>query len=365
MFGDRPITPTQALGASSFEKLANLDLLIDPLRLLTQDVEHVEIDSQPIPPAQAFALMEAAGENPQESWSCCGLASGKWLCIDRVTKNISKVDVAAVVLPQLHTQLISWWLMHAWRFVELGTACSHSLKSWNINVASILARSIIEEVGCLFDEAKEIAEKWSDFKQRHADATEIRNSLAQQLASYKSAHRGLDVLKTSEAKNVMTYVDKLEKGSGLDGLRSHYYTWLSNGAHPAVGSRVAYLGPILTNPNEVVRFLRNSRGPRGVGDPTDGSGMGYAIAQLAADALIDVGEVGCALLWQSLRLVDDFGLTTKAYRFTDYLYWRKLRHLSSERNCPCGCGKWTSNQHSWRKPAPAISAVPGNRGIVE
>ena len=61
-------------------------------------------------------------------------------------------------------QLVSWWLMHAWRSVELVTNCARNLDEWNLNVAAILARSLIEEIGCLLYEAKIISACWSRLK---------------------------------------------------------------------------------------------------------------------------------------------------------------------------------------------------------
>jgi hypothetical protein len=361
--GDKDISPEEALGTACVGKLANFDALIEPLRRLTDDVVHAEIVNLPITNIQVSALMKSIQDDPQEHWRCTGMASGRLLCVGNVSKNVSYSDtVAAVVLPPLHTQLISWWLMHAWRFVEVATACSRSLIAWDLHVAAILARAIIEEVGCLLYEAKAISEIWSNFKQRPAgDPAGIRNGLNPLLTDFLVGQRGVKELGTSEAINVMTYVDKLEKESGLKGLRDHNYAWLSNIAHPAVGSRIAYIGPILSYPFNAMSLRRVTKQPRDVdAKGNDGTEQpGYFLARMAADTLVTVGEIGCLLLTQSLRLVDDFGLTTKAYRFTDQPYWRKLRHLSSQRECPCGCGKWKGNQHQWGKPTPPISAVAG------
>ncbi|ORA15586.1 hypothetical protein [Mycobacterium asiaticum] len=364
MLRDKDISPEEALGAGRAEKLRNLDALIEPLRRLTDDAVHVEINTQPITKIQVSALMESIQGDPQQHWRCSDMASGKLSCVGNVSKNVSYSDsdtVAAVVLPSLHTQLISWWLNHAWRFVEVATACSRSLIEWDLHVAAILARAIIEEVACLLYEAKAISEIWSNFKQRPArDPAGIRNALNPLLIDFLTGHRGMKELGTADAINVMTYVDKLEKESGLEGLRDHYYAWLSNIAHPAVGSRIAYIGPIRSYPFNAMSLRRITKKPKAV-DKSDGEteGRGYPLASMAADTLVTVGEMGCLLLTQSLRLVDDFGLTTKAYRFTDQPYWRKLRHLSSQRECPCGCGKWKGNQHQWGKPTPPISAVAG------
>jgi hypothetical protein len=333
--------------------------LIDPIRQLTDNAEFIEMESHRLSPLQFSGLMKSYVSNPDERWAGIQLTDGTYLCVDQVSRHVSDDNSAqAVLFPQLHMQLLSWWLMHAWRSVELVTSCARNLDEWNLNVAAILARSVIEEIGCLLYEAKIISECWSRLKLLPPvdRPLTVRKALHPILVRFKIGNRGLGLGEGVEATSVLTYVEKLQKQSGLEHLREQY-DWLSNAAHPAIGSRIAYMGPPLIHHSGAVDEWRLSRRPvtvQGRGDDLE-----FMLAHIAIDACTSVTPIAVALLWQSLRFVDDFGLTTRAYRLTDRSYWRKLRPRNSEPQCPCGCGRSNRSQHEWGCDAPSIN-VPGN-----
>jgi hypothetical protein len=351
---ERYISTRDALGPARVERLFALGPAIDPIRRLTENAEFIEMGSQRISKLQLSRLMRSYASNPEENWAAIGLTDGTYLCVDDVSRNVKDENsVEAVLFPQLHMNLVSWWLMHAWRTVELVTSCARNLDEWNLNVAAILARSLIEEVGCLLYEAKIISACWSQLK--HLPALDrpfnVRKELHPILLRFRFANRGLEIGAEVEATSVLTYVDKLQKASGLTGLREQY-NWLSNAAHPAIGSRIAYMGPPAIHDSGAVDQWRLSRKPATFqGRSAD---MEFKLAHIASDASTDVAPLGAEILWQSLRFVDDFGLTTKAYRFTDRKYWRKLRPRSSQPQCPCGCGRTSRSQHRWGTDAPSI-----------
>ena len=347
------------------KNLGELEALIDSLRSLVDGVSHVEVEPTAITDLQFSRLIKDCRENPDERWDCIGLggdAIGKWLCVPEVPKSANNRLQAAILLSPLHMQLVSWWLTHAWRFVELSAECSKSLADWNLHVAAILARALIEEVGCLLYEARAISECWTVIKQRTSpDAATVRNALFPLLSRFRTDSRELEGL-GGTATNVMTYVDKLIKQSGLADLRAQY-NWLSNAAHPAIGSRFAYHSPPVVGAHGAATFWRVTKRPVSVADRTEG--LEYFLAHCSADALLNVAPIGSDVLWQSLRFVDDFGLTTKAYGLTDQAYWRKLRHRSVEIDCPCGCGKWTSSKHAWGRTGPVVEITREATGLNE
>ncbi len=172
------------------------------------------------------------------------------------------------------------------------------------------------------------------------------------LTQFRLGNRGLEILKGVEATSVMTYLDKLAKLPTLGSIKLHY-AWLSNAAHPAVGSRLVYLGQPMVHFSNAVSEQRLVRRPTSAGGR--GADLDFPVAHSIAETLITVTPIGAQLLWESLRIVDDFGLTTKTYRLTERQYWRKMRHRSSDLACPCGCGDWKRNEHKWGDASPVIS----------
>jgi hypothetical protein len=307
------------------ERLLGLGLLVEPLRQLTDPAQHVEMDAMVLSPLQFAALDRSRYAHPEEKWACIQFSNETYMCVDEVSRHVGGANnSAAVVFPPLHMHLVSWWLMHAWRHVELTKMCTLSLVDWNLNVAAILARSVIEGVGCLLFEAKAISDCWAKLKQLPAPNRPgaVYSQLHPLLVKFRLGSRELGLPGGVDATNVLTYVDKLKKQCGLQELREQY-NWLSNAAHPAIGSRIAYMGPTTGHVSGAVAQWDVLRRPASVqGQRKE---LQFTLAHIAADALISVAPIGCALLWQCLLIVDDFGLTSNAYRLTDRQYWRKLR----------------------------------------
>jgi hypothetical protein len=188
-----------------------------------------------------------------------------------------------------------------------------------------------------------------DVRNRAARVENVRNSLDRPFKEFAFASRKLsDAPDIVPAINVQTYVNKLARDSG--GNYVEQYAWLSNSAHPAVGSRIAYSGPFRKHVTGAVIRRRFTRRPRSVDD--NSKGLGYLVAQYAADSTVDVITYGLPLIWRSLELVDDFGLTTCAATLTNHKYWRNLKPVERNAQCPCGCGKFKRSRHQWRKPLP-------------
>lgn len=278
-------------------------------------------------------------------------------CIDDVPRLDEREVGEAIVYPVIHMQLLGWWLAHAWRFIDLAGTAIKSLDSWNVTTAAIAARALIEEVSCVLYEADEISKRWSEAKSLPAenrDAT-VGNLLHGKLLEFTYASRGLgDALGDTEpwsAPNVMTYIQKLVKRYGDEGL-GKFYVILSNAAHPAVYARLAYQSGLSTHETGAYSLRRVSRRPRAAGHSAD---HGFPIASAAAGATIEFGGEGWRLLYQALFMVDDFGLTTRSGLLTLYPYWRKLMPgRRSSDTCPCRCGKWRAAKHRWGQPAPEI-----------
>ena len=237
---DSYISTGDALGAKRIVELAALSPLVEALNRLIADAAFIDVDSNIIPPLKAVELQRAANQSADANWACIGFTDGTYLCVDEVRSTVARdKPVEAVLFPQLHMQLVSWWLLHAWRFTELVDGCLLNLNYWNLNTAAILSRALIEEVGCLLYETRTIHSNWSTAKSLPRDdrPLQVRRILHPLLLQFKLGSRGLDLPGIKPAINVLTYVQKLAKELGSASLEEDY-SWLSDAAHPAIGSRI-------------------------------------------------------------------------------------------------------------------------------
>jgi hypothetical protein len=359
---ERFLTPAEALGEDVVAALAELEDQVRQLDLLVANADLTEKLPHPMDSVALGALVKYVMEHLEEQWATAPTSDGRTICIDDVPRlDEREVGGEAIVYPVIHMQLLGWWLAHAWRFIDLVGTAIESLDSWNVTTAAIASRALIEEVSCVSYEANEISKRWSEAKSLPAENRDVAvgNSLHGKLLEFTYASRGLgDALGDPEpwsALNVLTYIDKLAKRYGDKGLRE-YYDILSNAAHPARYAKQAYQIRWSTHETGAYFLRRLSRRPRAAGLPAD---LEFPIASGAAGATIEFGGIGQGLLRLSLRIVDDFGLTTRSGLLTLYPYWRKLMPgRSSSDACPCGCGKWGAAKHRWGQPAPEIRLTP-------
>ena len=346
--------------ALGYRRAASIDQLysgLNELDALAGNAATVDMHLLPVSREKFEKLKLYTFRKPQESWLFArDDAKDIYICVDDASSGIDSSNVfAAIFFPELHTRLVSWWLVHAWRFMDLTDATLDGLREWRITISAVASRALIEEVGCLLYEAKQIAEGWRKAKSLPAKGRpqQVRDLLHPLLAQTAFGSRGVaEVRGLRPATNVQTYVDKLAKASGeMEFLR--WYAWLSNAAHPAVGSRIAYASQPLVHETDTVVRRRFTRRPTSIQGKTEG--LDFLIAHQSADATISAVKVGLPLLWKALEIVDDVGLTTHAATFTEQIYWRNLKPVRGNRWCPCGKGRWKSCQHDWGSPAPEIS----------
>ena len=191
---DKYLTPEEVLGAERLKRLGQLPRLIGPLDELTDGAVHIEANTNIVTPLQGARLERSGDITPETPWTYAKLNNGKYLFIDKVPPNLGDPNsFAALVIPPVHMGLISWWLMHAWRFVELAEDCLLSLGRWNINTGAALARTLVEEVGCMLYESRKIASQWSDVKALSAKEAPlaIYESLRPLLAKFRLGNRAL------------------------------------------------------------------------------------------------------------------------------------------------------------------------------
>jgi hypothetical protein len=356
---DFPEFVREALGAARIQRLADLEGRVGELHALTVDTDTTEIVLVPMTERTARTWQQLA-EGRGEDWVFIKTTDGQTvLAVDEPSDRAQDDPAAAVVFPEIHTRLVSWWLVHAWRTVDLFQDTLESLRRWRITSTAVTARALIEEAACFAYEATKLTDAWQTVKTNQTEGiarvSAVRAALSPELNQAGFGSRTKELSGKIQATNVLTYTQKLIKTTG-DARFGQWYDWLSDAAHPAFGARIALASPVLGHDSKAVMVrhyarsplvLKNSRGER--------TALENPIALYTADALVACGVVLCGLLNQTLATVDDFGLTTKAATFTRRTYWRDFKPVRGSRACPCGRGKWSMCPHSWNRPAPSLS----------
>ena len=358
---DWPKWVTETLGAKRTAALAQLADRVAGLRAMTVDESTVDVVLVPLK-GHAIKRWEMLGLQRHEDWVFIASADRTTiLAADEPSEEGMHDQAAAVIYPELHTRLVSWWLVHAWRGVDLVQDTLESLRRWRITSGAVTGRAVLEEAGSLVDEAIELAGAWSvskavptdKFKQPTAIRTELEPILlhAGFGSRLKVSHKKL------QATSVLTLVKKLAKMTE-DERFTDWYDWLSDAAHPAVGARIAFASPPLVHESGAVMVRWYARAPMTLEGGGQRELLEPTIALAVADALIAAGTVITDVLEQSLAVVDDMGLTTAAATLTRRVYWRNFSPVRGNRACPCGRGRASACRHYWGQPAPVMSIPP-------
>lgn len=305
--------------------------------------------------ARVWERMAAADD---DSWVFAA-GRGKTRAVDGPSSLGMRNPVGAVVFPPLHSQLVGWWLFHAWRSIDLLKAGLDASASGTTTIAAITSRALIEELGCLVTEVRLVQKAWEAAKL--ADVTPVRraelvtDALGPTMARMEAASRmSARLPKAPIATNVLTYVQKLDKLSKSSKF-SDWYDWLSDASHPAFGARLVYVTNPMRHASGATTIRFHSRSPLHlVGARGDRVEFTYDIDDRSRAALETCGSLLVEHLYAALKLVDDFGLTTTAPALTKRDYWRNLLPALSGDACPCGCGPWAKSLHAWGSPAPSV-----------
>lgn len=347
---------------ADFAELRRQIALLDEL---TRDayVEEVLVIPMAVAAARVWKRM---ADSDDDSWA--SYTGGGWtFAVDQCSRQGALNLAAAVVFPSVHSQLLGWWLFHAWRSIDLLKAGLDASANGATSVAAVTSRALIEELGCLVTEVRLVQKAWETAKLpalpllRRVEL--VRSELAPMLAKLLSASR-MSKANAPSATNVLTYVSKLDKLSKSTRF-TDWYDWLSDASHPALGARLVHV----TNPMRhesgavVLRFHSRSPlhllGPRG--ERTD---FTYDVESKARAALETCGSLLFVQLYAALKIVDDFGLTTSAPPMTERSYWRDLLPAPPGDECPCGCGPWAESLHAWGAKAPYVPAITADGSVI-
>lgn len=356
-----------ALGTERARELADLAVRVAALDALTVDASTIDVLLVPMKSRSSRALQEHTRRS-NETWVFVGSHDGTpLLAVDEPSEQGMRDPAGAVIYPELHTRLVSWWLVHAWRSVDLLEDTIENLWRWRITSGAVTARAVIEEAGSLAEEGCKLANGWTVAKASPADSLKrpqaVRDALAPALlhagfgSRMKISHQKL------QATNVLTLVQKLAKATA-DNRFLEWYDWLSDAAHPAFGARIAFASPPMVHVSNAVRIRSYARSPMSLIGGGEHQLLEPTVAFAVADATIAAGKVITDVLHQALSVVDDVGLTTEAATLTLRSYWRNFSPVRGNRPCPCGRGPSSTCRHRWGEPARTVT-IPRTQDTAE
>jgi hypothetical protein len=253
-----------ALGDTRIQELTTLARRVEDLQILAADADTVDILLVPLK-ERDVARWRAMAAQHGENWVYVASSDESIvLALDEPSEAGMRDHAAAVIYPELHTRLVSWWLVHAWRSIDLLEDTLGSLWRWRIASGAVTARAVIEEAGALVDEAQKLANAWSIGKATSADALKrpaaVREALAPVLLHAGMGSRLKGSNENLQATNVLTLVWKLTRTSGNPHF-SEWYDWLSDAAHPAFGARIAYASVPMVHGSGAVTVRAYARAP--------------------------------------------------------------------------------------------------------
>jgi len=157
---DWPKWVTEALGAQRTGALAQLADRLADLEAMTVDESIMDVVLVPLK-GHAAKRWEILSLQRREDWVFVASADGATiLAADEPSEEGMRDQAAAVIYPELHTRLVSWWLVHAWRGVDLLQDTLENLRQWRITSGAVTGRAVVEEAGSLVDEATKLAQAW-------------------------------------------------------------------------------------------------------------------------------------------------------------------------------------------------------------
>jgi len=279
-----------------------------------------------------------------------------------VGHRISAQHAASALYVEVHSRLVSWWLVNAWRTKQLASATWSLGDSDQIIAAAACARSLLETAAAFWVDSRKIGEIWRSIKADTATQgiklrhwQDMTTQIWQMMWGAKFDQKVPDLAKAYAAlprTNVLSLIEKFQRATSQPVQRD--YQWLCNAVHPSIGGMLAFSSPIMAHTTKACAFQFVA--PFGTHIESNGeidaeTTIQAAIASAATTAVTAMRET----LDASLRVVDDIALTTGAPKMASFEYWRKISQRSRSGICPCRSGRKAKNcLHDWSQEAPVI-----------
>jgi hypothetical protein len=265
---------------------------------------------------------------------------------------------------EVHSRLISWWLVNAWRSQQLANATWHLSDSRQLIPAAACARSLLETAASFWLEATNVRELWNQTKlecaTRPPDVNNwlrfrpLLNEIVWAGKFDKRAPELEQVYGRIKRQNVLTQIEKLARAT--DSQLQTDYQLLCNVVHPSVGGMLVFTTPILLHESHANIFQWVCGAGAYIQRSSGEVSRVTEIQEALARSTILAATVLERTLDEALKVVDDIGLTTKAPKMASFSYWRNLGKAHGRASCPCRSGLKSKHcLHRWTDPAPAIS----------
>jgi hypothetical protein len=258
--------------------------------------------------------------------------------------------------------------------------------------AAACARSLIETAASVWADTRKLCDIWSEVKTDYAThgpniayRDNLMTEINKMLWGSKFDDRVPDLQKIYgklQRTNVLTQIGKLARATEYPLHRD--YQWLCNAVHPSVGGLLAFAAPMMGHETgthafqwvceaptwfKTIKLSRDKRHmlwdtaslqkTKGVKDFVSAASGSEFRETTIQEALVRVAILAVEVLEKSLddslKLIDDIALTTKAPSMASFGYWRNLSPARGNVSCPCRSGRKAKHcLHRWTDPVPIV-----------
>jgi hypothetical protein len=281
------------------------------------------------------------------------------------TKPIAAKQFHLAPFIEIHSRLLAWWLTTVWRSLDLAQSTWELADSDRVTSAAACSRALLETSAAFWCKAKELDTRWKEIKVRGITAasgfqdwhdlnmwiwkTTYGAKFGEQVLELKQSWAHL------ESTNVLGHIEKLAKSLPNLDLQTHYQ-WLCNTVHPSCGGTIAMSTPLDYHASERFAFVWFAPFPLYIQSSSGRTAQRTIQEAIATSAIVAV-RVMLQTLDESLRIIDDIGLTTGAPKMATFNYWRQLQVTTKKQLCPCRSGfTYEKCHHRWRESSPSIGS---------
>lgn len=312
----------------------------------------ITVIPQEIPEANAVQLGLAVSADPRWAGVLRHKASGAYhFYMYQVRTPADPGRIGDILWLDPHSHIGAWLVINAWRVRQLSDQAAESFTGYELLVAGVLTRSLVEAAAALSSDVERLATAWSACRTNvpspeqpvSPEYTALNNLAVEFLAGGK--FKTDDIKPLSDRRNVLTAVERLGK-RGIANLAVEY-DWLCNLAHPSFAATFAFAGPVMMRKTDSwVQY-----GERPLEAFPDSDQIDRTILNVIRSAATQSLRLFTVEFDRAVRLLDDIGLTTQAPRLAATDYWRRLVVGGRNDRCPCRSGRKVKVcRHEWGSP---------------